>query len=161
MTDLLDILPRSSAVKVVRQCQFKRKSWPKSGYIVTYAAQYLTSKAHIEILGCLVVSNDNNSSRSCVKVKVKVVWKRTILSKIVRCLSLKKGQHVHLCKTSPNRHRWHLMVTYQILIYGEHFGVGLYPLISINPKWPLAIYTLKVELNWIIFIEHRHYTYTI
>ena len=64
MTDLLDILPMSSDVKVVLQGQVKRKIWPEYGSIVSSTAQYVSFKTRIENLGCFGMSIDNTASRS-------------------------------------------------------------------------------------------------
>ena len=92
MADLLDILSRSSEVKVVRQSQVKRKSWPKYGSIVLSTAHNVSFNTRIEIMGCFGMSIDNTASRLCFMIKVKVVYeKKPMLSKIVHWLSLKNA----------------------------------------------------------------------
>ena len=58
------------------QGQVKRKFDNKYGSIVSSTAQYVSFKTRIEILGCFGMSIDNTASRSCVRVKVKVVYEK-------------------------------------------------------------------------------------
>ena len=75
MADLLDLLPSSSEVKVVRQGQVTHKIW--YGFIVSSTAQYVSLKTRIEIMGCFGMFIDSTASRSCVRVKFKVVYEKT------------------------------------------------------------------------------------
>ena len=65
MADLYDILPKSSAVKVMRQSQVNRKMCPKSGSIVASTAYYVSFKTLSDMLvsrGCLLIRNRQGHS---------------------------------------------------------------------------------------------------
>ena len=54
------------------------------------------------VLGCpLIIQRQGHASGS----RLKGSMKKPMLSKIVHCLSLKKGRNVNLCKKSPNWQR--------------------------------------------------------